>query len=79
MRTFKSVTPPSFQQERLMAVTVATFLGVDYETVLLLTVAIAALWTFLAMVAITFFAWAPFVSDKWRTQFGESAETGHAK
>ena len=61
-----------------MSVTLATFLGVDYDTILLLTVAIAAIWTAFAMLVIVFFAWAPFVSKKWRSQFGESAETGRA-
>lgn len=57
-----------------MSVTLATFLGMDYDLVLLITVALAALWTFLAMVAVVFFAWAPYVSERWRTQFGVDAE-----
>ena len=52
----------------------STFLGLDYETALLITVVVATLWTTLAMLGILFFAWAPSVSERWREQFGADAE-----
>lgn len=64
MRTFMSrsaLTHPS----RMFAV-----FGLPYETVMLITTIIATLWTTIAVLGIIFFAWAPYISGSWATQFG---------
>lgn len=48
----------------------ATAFGLPYDTVLLVTTLVAAAATAVAMLAIVFFAWAPYVSGDWATQFG---------
>ena len=50
------------------------FLGIDPGIALRITVIVATVWTALSMIAVVFFAWAPQVSEKWRTQFGADAE-----
>lgn len=57
-----------------MTAIVVMFLGIDPDLVLTATVAAAALITALAMLAIVFFAWAPYVSERWRSQFGVGRE-----
>ncbi len=52
------------------------FLGIDPALVLTATVVLATLLTTLAMLAVVFFAWAPFLSEGWRTQFGATSEVG---
>lgn len=46
------------------------FLGIDPDLALTVTVIVATAWTAVAMLAVVFFAWAPHVSEKWRTEFG---------
>lgn len=47
---------------------------ISYETAILLTVILAAIGTFGAMLAIVFFAWAPHLSLEWATEFGVDTE-----
>lgn len=50
------------------------FLGIDPGMALQITVVVATAWTALSMLAVVFFAWAPQVSEKWRSEFGANAE-----
>lgn len=53
-----------------MSALLATFLGVDADLVMLATVLLAAVATTIGMLAVCFFAWAPYVSTSWAAQFG---------
>lgn len=59
-----------FHSQRLMIAPFATFFGVDAGIVLLITTSIATLALGLAISAIVFFAWAPYVSTEWAGEFG---------
>lgn len=53
----------------MMSVLVASVFGLPYETTLLVTGVVAALALTVAMLVILFFAWSPYVSTDWSTQF----------
>lgn len=53
-----------------MSLTLATILGLDQSTALLLITVIATAATAGAMLAVVFFAWAPYLSRDWATEFG---------
>lgn len=58
-----------------MSITIAALFGIDYDTLIMLSVVIAVVWTAFAMIAVVFFAWAPYVSEAWRVEFGADAES----
>lgn len=51
---------------------VATLLGIDYSLALLLIGVVATLATAAAMVAVVYFAWAPYLSAARAEEFGVS-------
>lgn len=44
--------------------------GLPYQTSILVTTIVAALAMTLAMIAVVFFAWAPYLSRSWGREFG---------